>query len=177
MNLPPLKPTTLAAVAATIAAVAAGCGGGGGESRGTTNREARPGGSGGPAVTTSSLSKAEFAKRAQAICSRERRTTLSRLIAYEQKNGHPGEPVSATFADAVRAVLLPTIEAEMSGVAALGAPAGEEAGLEAFLDAQREAVGEVAKLQRISSRFQLERYFSDSGKLAGEYGIGDCANG
>jgi hypothetical protein len=76
-----------------------------------------------------------------------------------------------------RAVVVPTIEQEIVAIRKLGAPAGDEEEIEAFLTAEEEGVAQVAKLKKIFSRFQMERYLAPSAKLAFGYGLEECANG
>jgi hypothetical protein len=76
-----------------------------------------------------------------------------------------------------RAVVVPTIEQEIVAIRKLGAPAGDEEEIEAFLTAEEEEIAQVAKLKTIFSRFQMKRYLAPSAKLAFEYGLEECANG
>ena len=164
---------TLLLVAVAIASLAAGCGGGSESSSST-------GASDGSTIATSSLSKDEFIKQASEACKQARKNLLERVLAYTQQHESKGQTRSAeseTFAGSIKAVLLPTIEKEMAEIRQLGAPSGDEGEVEAFLVAEQKAVDSVARLKRIVSRFQFERYFTESAKLFREYGLDGCANG
>jgi len=165
----------LAAMAAVV--IAAGCGGGdssGDESVSST-------GSGGSAVTvaTSSLSKQEFVARASKACEHLRKDLFERVLAYinqhEAKNSSRAEE-TAVFAAMTKAVLLPTIRKEITAIRELGAPSGEEGEVEEMLTSEQEAVDTVANLKHIVSRFEIERYFTESEKLFRAYGLAACAN-
>jgi hypothetical protein len=142
------------------AMLAAGCGGSGSA---TT-------------VTSSSLSHAEFAKKANAICVRERGDMLQRLESYVKQHASKEESNPELFADAARAVLLPTIETDLVKIRKLGAPAGDEARVEAILAAQQQAVDAASKRKSLSSRFPLEAYFKHAAGLARSYGLRSCVN-
>jgi hypothetical protein len=156
-----------------IVAMAAGCGGDGDSTSGadTANRST---------VTTSSLGKDEFIEQASRACQQARKNLLERVLVYTQQHESDGQGRSAeseTFAGSIKAVLLPTIRKEMAEIRRLGAPAGDEGEVEAFLAAEQEAVDSVARIKRVVSGFQFERYFAKSAKLFREYGLAGCANG
>lgn len=197
-----IRLSTLLAVAMAIAALAAGCGGGSSGDESGSGKDASTGaapagaegptsseglgsreGSGpsgsenGTTVTTSALSKAQFVKKANAICRREREELLTGLGTYFNEHKSKGKSPAETFADANRAVYLPIIEADIAKIRALGAPDGDEEEIEAFLEAQQEGVEELGEQKEVKSRFQIEAIFKPAGDLAREYGLKDCANG
>lgn len=160
----------LSAIVISIAIVA-GCGGGGDATGANTS---------GVTITTSSLSRDEFIAQASKACQRLRKNLLKRVLAYlnqhEKAQNQTRSEETKVFADMTRFVLLPTIRKEMAEIRKLGAPAGDEDEVEAFLDTQQEAVDAVAKLKHIVSRFEIERYFTAAEKLFREYGLDKCAN-
>lgn len=186
----------LVAAALLVAGLVVGCGsGGGGDETGSTDSaskaaggsadsaggEAAPessaeGGSGAPEVAESSLSKAEFVKRANALCSKERTKNFKQLTVFAGKHAAEGKPESTLLKDLVREVLLPRIEREIAGIAELGAPAGERAQVEAILEAQQKAVDEAAELANPKTLAQVESYFAKAGAMAKAYGISTCDN-
>ncbi len=162
-----------------IAILAAGCGGGSGDNSGDGSSNGGGSGSGGggaTTVTTSSISKAEFIKQATEICHREREDFITRLATYVQSHPNKGKSSSEFFADSMRAVLLPTIEKELAEIRELGAPAGDEAQIEAFLEAEQQGVNVAKKQKSIKGRFDLERHFVQGAKIAKAYGFPDCGN-
>lgn len=141
-------------VAATaIAAIAVGCGGdddGGGDATAATT------------VSTSSLTKEQFVKQANAICERER----DKILNSE----------TATFEKAVTVDLVPAFESIVDELRALGAPQGDAATIEAYLDAMEEDIGSLEDKRRTISSFEeVEPLFKVSGTLAHKYGISNCA--
>jgi hypothetical protein len=152
------------------AAVAAGCGSSSEDSGSAANADV-------PEVTTSSLSKAQFVKQANALCGKEKTKAFQASIAFARKYESEGKPQSKLLAELTSTVILPRIEREITGIADLGAPAGDEAQIEAFLTAENEAADKVAAdLKGLKSLRQIEAQFSDSGKLARAYGITGCDN-
>lgn len=134
----------------------------------------------GPTITTSSLGKEEFIKRASKACQDLREDIFEKAAAYLSKHT-PEKPSraqeTAVFADMVRAVLLPIIREEIEAIRELGAPAGDEDEIETMLTTEQEEVDSLAKLKHAVSRFQFERYFVKAAKLFEEYGLSECANG
>ncbi len=166
-----LSPVALLVSAAIIALSIAGCGGG--------SDGASASGSG-STITTSSLNKEEFIKRASKACQALREDIFEQVSAYLGKHTpeHPNRVQETTvFADMVRAVLLPIIRKEIDAIRELGAPAGDEDEVETMLTTEQEEVDSLAKLKHAVSRFQIERYFAQAAKLFEEYGLNECANG
>jgi hypothetical protein len=187
------------AIAAAIALVVGGCGSSGssssstaasgGESTAATNGEPTAGGGsqstgtgtagGGKEKTphSSSLSKAEFIKQADAICTREKTKGLQAMGAYvKQHQGATTEQAKAELiGEAVQKVFLPSIQSQVNQIRALGAPAGDEQEVEALLDALEEAVEKASEGAASSANFA--QAFTGSAKLAREYGLSGCVYG
>lgn len=184
-------PLWLAAVA--VVAVLGGCGGGGGDSSstvasgdegtgattkgeagGSTGKSGNSGGSSGKASTPSGeLSKAEFVKQANAICEKGRAKGLAKMQTYvKQHGGNSGRPSSAQLTKALNAVFLPEIQTQAEEIRALGAPAGDEAKVDAFLTAlEKGAEGTVDSVTGLTEGMKR------SGELANEYGLSACVYG
>jgi hypothetical protein len=155
---------------AIVVAVAAGCGGSG-DSGGESGN--------GATIKTSSLDKEEFIQQASKACRELKKDILSRVLAYTEEH-EPKHPTraqeSAVFAAMTKAVVLPTVEKEIVAIRRLGAPSGDEDEIGTFLASEEEAVKGIHNLDHIVSRFEIERYFSPSAKIAYEYGLEACAN-
>jgi hypothetical protein len=136
--------------------------------------EARPGA---PTVARSSLSKAAFIRQAGAICRQKGEETLRELDTYVEKHGSEGLSEEVVLANALRAVVLPATEAEISAVSKLGAPAGDKEEVEALLAAQQEAVDEVRELKELKSLGEAAEHFEDATNGFKEYGAGLAACG
>jgi hypothetical protein len=142
----------------SIAVVAAGCGGGGGGDDGST---------------APSLSKAEFVKRANAVCKKQRADLIEEASSFERlRSGRKPRP----YADMVHFVLLPTIEEELNRLEELGVPAGEEKYVGYILFTEQSALDSVATMPRVGSIEAAERHFIKSGKLFRAYGLSACAH-
>lgn len=150
----------IAILLAVSIAAGAGCGGGGGDATGSSPR----------------LSRAEFVKRANAVCKRERvglKREVSRLMRLQE---HP-KPRPALIALAAHYVLLPAIELEMVRVAGLGIPPQDEKRVENMLTQERYELDGVAVRGTIPSIAAIYRPFGKSARLFRAYGLSSCANG
>lgn len=134
-----------------LAGLIAGCGGGGDS---TT-------------VTTSSLSKAAFVKKANAICEEGRSQALAYKPASEK--GSEKQVVTATIHEGI----LPAIQEAMEEVRELGAPEGDEAKVEAIIVGNEEMV-ERAKGKSYKYLAEMEEDFLPIAEKARSYGIDGC---
>lgn len=154
------RPAVLLTLAALIMAalLLAGCGGGddGGSSAAAT-------------VEVSSLTKAQFTKRAQAVC--EKRTQA--IAAVVNNALRPGTEIDMK---SIEAKTFPVIEAIWREVQALGAPEGDQTNVEAFLAALQEDL-EAAKRHPSTSMEALAGQFQSSGDLARRNDLELCAFG
>lgn len=179
----------LIAVLGIMALIGAGCGDdestSGSATGGNSNANAEADSDGGsssdeqsgeaPAVETSSLSKAEFVKRANAACTREGKGLLSRAEAFQEGGGSKGQSPQEANAELVKKVLLPTVEAQTAALVKLGAPEGDEEELEAILAARREDIASAEEVKRGKSVTEIiEEEFSETDETLEEYGLSAC---
>jgi hypothetical protein len=164
------KRALLIAAALALLAFAGGCGGSSdeGSSTGTAT---------GLAIKTSSLDKAEFIEQAGKACGQARKELIDRLTAYDRRQNSKNAEKEGGLAGLTKAVVIPTVKTEIAAIRKLGAPAGDEGEIEAFLAAEQEAVDSLAKLRHIVSRIEMERHFVKSAEIARAYGLDACANG
>ncbi len=153
-------------LAAVIAAmlVAAGCG---------DDDDGSDGGSADISVTTSSITKPQFVKKATEVCEEERTKIPTRSAAYERTAPDKQSPAEA-YTGGVKAVILPTFQAEVTKITKLGAPAGQEERVEAILEAEQAAIDEVSEMETIRTIDDVVVHFGDSNKLLREYGLTNC---
>jgi len=127
-------------------------------------------------VPTGSLSKASFIEQADAICQKETEAMQRELTAYltpRAKNKSAQSPL-VEYADEVMVKIVgPAYDAQIEQIAALGAPEGDEAEVEAILTAlgqtiERATDESVAFVQGGAS-------FGEATKLAEAYGLEFCA--
>jgi len=134
--------------------------------------------SGQTSTPSGGLSKAEFVKRANAICEKGKKRSLAKMAAYVRKEkGDSGQPNPALLVKAVKAVFIPGVEAQIKEIRALGAPSGDEETVEAFLASLEEGVDAAKEASGGSAGAAFGQGFKRSAKLAREYGLNGCAYG
>jgi hypothetical protein len=126
-------------------------------------------------ITTSSLSKSAFVKKANAICAREDDRTLGEALTYLKVHGGDGLPNNELNANLIRAVMAPGMEAEIAAVSQLGAPKGDEKQIEAILTAQQAVIDELKELKQVKSSTEFQGYFGKVGEEFRAYGLKACA--
>lgn len=154
-------------VVIAAAAIVEGCG----------DDESSAGSGGDGTIETSSLTKAQFIKNAGAICTESNENLLNEINAYIEKHKSPSKSEGEEMADALRELAVPKVETQIEEIENLGAPAGDEAQIEAFLEAQRHSVKSLAARQSLTLTPGLETVFREPGKLARRYGLDECAYG
>ena len=142
-------------VSATVLTVvlllgAAGCGG--------SNRSST-------STSPAAITKAEFVAKANAICGNGDPALLAAGVTLAS---HSSQAQAAAL---VRGTYVPTIEAQIDGVRALGTPSGEEAAVTSMLNLAQ------ADLNRLKSKPALVRtdVFADFARVAHPYGLTACA--
>ncbi len=129
------------------ALVWAGCGSGGGED---------------------SLTKADFIRKANAICSKWQQARGNRYSAaaskYRPLNSKENKENAIIF-------VLSPYEAAIDDLGELSPPSGEEAKVETLVDAMEEAMAQVKKDPLAATQKPV---FKDSNKLVETYGLDEC---
>lgn len=150
----------LALVAALIVGVfAAGCG-----SSSSTTTE-----------TTAAITKAEFVKQGNAVCTKGEKEQQAEFTAYAKKNGlkENQEPTKAQQTEIAETVLAPNIQSQIDGVKALGAPSGEEQQVNAALETSQQTLDKAKANPALF--FGNESLFVAAGKQLHALGLKDCA--
>lgn len=177
----------LFAIALLTAAFAAGCGGGDSTASDTAADSDNAAATSGDATsgtedsggTTSSdggdgdgsrLTKAEFIKRADAICERIDEEQLNRLQRVVKEDPSIIEDDQAE-AELAISVGMPLIKQQAAEIEELGAPAGDEEEVQTILDAMTEAAEGVEREVPPS----LIGEFREVNKLAERYGFDACS--
>lgn len=137
----------IAAVA--FALVVSGCGGGGGDS----------------------LTKAEFAKKADEICRRGESERAEVIKAASQK--FSGKKVTAADQEQLVLEALPSYEKATQKIKELGAPEGEEKKAEALVEAMEEAAANVKADPGTATTGSIP--FKKANEAAEEIGAKGCA--
>ncbi|HYJ21921.1 MAG TPA: hypothetical protein VEW07_07860 [Solirubrobacterales bacterium] len=129
-------------------------------------------------LTTSSLSKAQWIKRAGAVCLNESVPILGRVNAYEEKHRAKTPRANEVVAgEAIRREVPPIMTDLIEELRALGAPEGDEEQVEAFLLTMEEDTQGIEDGPPLSSLVELTPKYADSGSLARQYGLLECAFG
>jgi len=135
-----------------IALAVAGCGGGGGDS------------------STTALTKAQYVKQANAICKKgqqEREAAVNELAEEVKPGANAGELPKAGLVEAVT----PPLAAMVEELAALPAPEGDEAEVEALVEAFEKPVEEIEEDQNAVFEGEL---FKEADAKSVKYGLEDC---
>jgi hypothetical protein len=150
---------SLAAIFA-IAAFANGCGGGGDSSN--------------EGIATSSLSKSQFVKQANALCIREKTSAVKKVIPSIQKLRSEGLPELDAALKTMKTILVPMSETQIAGIRDLGAPAGDEKEIGAALEAQEEALDELKEQDKLKNPEETSRAFAEPTAILKSYGLEKC---
>jgi hypothetical protein len=156
-------------LAAMAALLVGGCGG-------SDNSEA--GASGGEiTVETGSLSKAQFIKRADEMCRKDRAQAVREFQAFMSETGQstqlsPQEE-KARLGEVVDTILVPIYEKLIDQLAALGAPEGGEQEVAGFLGAVRRVLDRLEGDPTLLN--SLNNPFTPASERARKYGLTGCA--
>lgn len=158
-------PKFLALAALSGALVIAGCGGDDEEPSSTTT----PGVTGATGVSGSSLTKEQFIAQADEICGAGDETIDAAGTALGQA---PTDAELETFASNV---VVPSIQSQYDGIAALPVPEGEEENVENLLSALGSALDELeADPSVIADQAQSGEIFQAANDAADEFGLKKC---
>jgi len=116
-------------------------------------------------TTTAAITKAEFVAKANAICGKADPVLSAAGSKLEAK------PPKAEIEALVKGTYLPSIEAQITGIKALGVPAGEESTVTNMLTL---AQGDVEKVKADPALIATD-VFADFAKVAHPYGLTACA--
>lgn len=158
----------------SIGMLIAGCGGGASSASSTSSSAATTGESPVVRAESSSLDKAEFLERANAVCRKVKAGRAQKIATYERRTA--GEK-PGTYVDVAHFVFLPAVEEEIVRVNAIGPPVGEREHLRLVLNAELVAIGAVTVNPKVATIAAAEQYLVKSGRLLRAYGLSACANG
>jgi hypothetical protein len=148
---------SLAVGGLAIAMLAASCGGGGSE--------------------TVSITKAEFVRKASAVCVNIKKQISSEFASYlKSQNGEApkqGAALAAAEAEIVEKILAPNRRQEAEELRELGVPSEDGGQAKAISDALEEDIEEAEKHPKMAIR-NTATVFAKSNQLATEYGLKEC---
>jgi hypothetical protein len=149
-----------------IGVIAAGCGSSS-DSTSSTSSES----------SASSLTKAEFIKQGDAICTTSNKQIETEATAFLEEEGlkEGEEPSEAQQEEVIADVVAPGVAQQGEKIADLGAPSGEEEAVAEIVDAVETAAGEVeAEPSLLLEEEEGSGPFTEANELATEYGFKVC---
>ena len=149
--------------ALAVALIVAGCGGGGGGE-----------------LSTSSISKAAFIKKLDAICAKGNEKAEANFGAYAKKNNFTPADLNKKMSEAEAAelaetVLLPAVKQEVVQIRKLSVPSSDRDRIEAMLDAIEEGIETTERIPKVVLE-EISVGFGVANRLAKEYGLQVCGN-
>jgi hypothetical protein len=135
------------------------------------------GGSGSADTTAAAISKAEFIKKADAICAKGQKRSQSELNAFAKENNASGakEPTTAEWAEIGTQILVPALQRQLDEVRQLGSPAKDEEQIDEYLDQSEEA---IEKLEEDPGEAKSpSKLLADAHKTIKGYGFKVCGGG
>ena len=129
----------------------------------------------GTTTTTTALTKEQFVREANRICARtdDKLERASRQFFADAPSGEEAPPEEIEeFGDKT---VYPAIQDEIDRIRALGAPAGYEDQVKALLDAAQQGLDTLKDHPDQLARGGAAPAFDEANKLAGNYGLDQCA--
>lgn len=151
-------PIALAAGICAVMLVVAGCGGGSDSS-----------------TSTSSISKAVFIKKTDAVCTQGNKRMEIAFAHFLEENKNVRHPSKSDYEALVGKVLVPNVKREIKEIRKFGAPSGDEDRVNGFLEALEEGI-EVAERDPKVVVSSSEAVFGIPSRLAKEYGLEVCGS-
>jgi|SRR5215469_2490152 len=126
------------------------------------------------AETTTAISKAEFVAKGNEVCVKGEKAQEAEINAYVEKNGlEKQKPTKAQNAEIVETILAPSIQSQINGVKALGAPSGEEQQVSSALELSQQTLEEIEANPELA--FGKKDVFAAAGKQLHALGLDKCA--
>jgi hypothetical protein len=149
-------------------ALVAGCGGGGDGTTGGTSGESGDGGS--------SLTKAEFIKQGDELCTKGDQSVESEANKFAEENDiNTEKPTKAQQEEVIAQVVAPAIKQQGEEIGDLGPPSGDEEQVEAIVEAVGRGADELE--EDPGAALEGKNPLEEGGKLAKAYGFKSCGGG
>ena len=145
--------------ACAFALLVTGCGGGSGNDS---------------EVTASSLSKAQYIQKANAVCEKGTKQIATDFAVFLKEKESVKEPTEADYVQLFNTVVAPNVEREIDELRELGAPKGDEKEVEAILQAREESI-QIAEEDPEAIIENSDKVFARASKVAAGYGLKTCA--
>jgi hypothetical protein len=137
-------------------------------------------GDSGHELSTSSISKAAFIKKVDAICAKGNERAEADFATYAKKTNFTPAKLTKTVSEAeaaeiAKTVLLPAVKQELREIQALSVPSDDQERIEAMLDAIEEGIETTEKIPKVVLE-EISVGFGVPNRLAKEYGFQVCGN-
>ena len=126
-------------------------------------------------VTTPALTKSEFLKRGNAICKKGNQQINQ--VAHKVFPNRKARPSRAQVTKFATGTIIPSVQSQISGVKALGAPKGDEAKVNAIVTTAQAALDRAKKDPLVLTTSSKRDPFAKANKLAKAYGLTVCGSG
>jgi maltose-binding protein MalE len=157
------RPITMLAGVVAIAIVAAGCGSSSDDTSGSSDTT----------ETTAALSKAEFIKQGDAICTKGNKSIETEANEFAEENKvNTKKPTKAQKEEVITEVVAPSVRKQGEEIAELGAPSGDEAEVEAIVAAVEGGAEELEEDPNLL--IEGKNPLAKGSKLADSYGFKVC---
>jgi hypothetical protein len=128
----------------------------------------------GDTTTTASLSKAEFVRKANAICAKDAQRMQKDFQAFSSEHNDNPNPSRAEYEEFIAKVIEPNLTHQIRTIRALGSPASDAGTVEEILSAVEEGLRTAGEKPELVTRGNAE-IFGKAIKLAATYGLTACA--
>ncbi len=123
----------------------------------------------------SSLTKAQFVRRANAVCVKNTpQDIVGPIDDYIHQHGGSGKDKEELTAEAVQQTMLPHFQAQVDEIRDLGAPEGEQRQVERFLDSMQQAIDSLNQSEKISLLTDIDEAFTRAKLSAQSLGLTSC---
>lgn len=128
--------------------------------------------------TASSISKAEFVKKGNAICAKGEKEVEDGVEKFAEKNNlSERNPASSKQVEELaEKILVPAVRKQLNELRALGIPSGDEEEVEAIFAAVEEALKETEEDPSVFGQEGGVGPFAKANKLSREYGLTVCGS-
>ena len=123
--------------------------------------------------TTAALTKPQFLKQGNAICKKGNQQINAAAHKVFGKNKKPSKAEGTKFATGT---VIPSVQSQINGVKALGAPTGDEAKVNAIVTSAQAALDKAKKDPSLLISNKSDP-FKQSNKLTKAYGLTTCGGG
>jgi len=125
--------------------------------------------------TTPALTKAEFLQKGNAICRKgNQQINQAAKKLFPNRRARPSKAQMTKFATGK---IIPSVQSQISGVKALGAPKGDEAKVNAIVTTAQAALDRSKKDPLVLTTNSKRDPFAKANKVAKAYGLTVCASG